>query len=178
MGGGKEPEPILGVVERNIEALVAKRQSEEQELTWQERVAIRIAEFTGSMAFVVLHLLLYGGWVAISMGCIPGVPRLDPSLVKLAMAASVEAIFLSTFILMTQNRMMKLADRRADLTLQISLLAEHEITRLITITREMAKRMGVQEAQEPELDQLEQDVKPEIVLEKLDEQERRLARQK
>ena len=63
---------------------------------------------------------------------IPGVPRWDPSFVVLAMMASVEAIFLSTFVLISQNRMAAAADKRADLDLQISLLAEHEVTKLVT----------------------------------------------
>ena len=75
---------------------------------------------------------------------LPGVPlpHFDPTCVVLAMVASVEAIFLSTFILITQNRIATQAQKRADLDLQISLLAEHEITRLLTLTVAMAERLG------------------------------------
>jgi len=74
------------------------------------------------------------------------------------MVASVEAIFLSTFILITQNRMAAQAQQRADLDLQISLLAEHEITRLLTLTVAIAERLGRPTAQDPELAELAQDV--------------------
>jgi uncharacterized membrane protein len=67
-----------------------------------------------------------------NLGLVPGVPAWDSSFVALAMLASVEAIFLSTFVLISQNRMAAAADKRADLDLQISLLAEHEVTRLAT----------------------------------------------
>ena len=165
------------VLERNIQALLERRQAEERSLGFQERVAERITKFTGSMAFVYLHLVVYGAWVVINLGWIPGVPRFDPTFVILAMEASVEAIFLSTFILMTQNRMMSQADKRADLNLQISLLAEHEVTRLLQLVRDIAEKLEIPAAREPELDDLERDVAPEQVLETIERQERRVERE-
>ena len=91
------------------------------------------------------------------------------------MVASVEAIFLSTFILITQNRMQAHADRRADLNLQISLLAEHEITRLVQMVSEMGRRMDLDVARQPELEELKQDVRPEQVLETLEQRNAALA---
>jgi len=160
------------VVERNIRALLARRQAEEESLNWQGRVAEVITRFTGSMLFVWLHLIVYGLWIAINLGAIPFLPRFDPTFVILAMEASVEAIFLSTFILITQNRMIAQADRRADLNLQISLLAEHEVTRLITLVTEIAQRMNVEASRNPELAELSKDVVPEKVLETMEESER------
>jgi uncharacterized membrane protein len=77
------------------------------------------------MRFVYLHVVLFGVWLLVNLGVVPGVPRFDPSFVVLAMVASVEAIFLSTFVLIMQNRMAATADKRADLDLHISLLTEH-----------------------------------------------------
>ena len=91
------------------------------------------------------------------------------------MVASVEAIFLSTFVLISQNRMAALADKRADLDLQVSLLAEHEVTRLIQLVGAMAERMGIEAAQDRELPELAQDIAPERVLEEMEENERRFA---
>jgi uncharacterized membrane protein len=162
---------MVNVVERNIQALLARRQAEERALGWQERVAERVTRFSGSMFFVYLHLVLYGGWIAINLSWIPFIRPFDPSFVILAMEASVEAIFLSTFILITQNRMMALADRRADLNLQISLLAEHEITRLIKMVAGMARQMGVSEADDPEVSELSRDVRPEKVLDTMEKNE-------
>ena len=84
-------------------------------------------------------------WIIINLGSTP-LPAFDPTFVILAMFASVEAIFLSTFVLITQNRMAAQADRRADLDLHISLLAEHEVTRLITLVSSIAERMGIEPA--------------------------------
>jgi uncharacterized membrane protein len=162
------------VVERNIAALLAKRREEEEKRSLEERIADGITRFTGSMPFVYVHLVIFGLWIVVNLGWLP-LPRFDPSFVVLAMVASVEAIFLATFVLITQNRMQALAARRADLDLQISLLAEHEVTRLITLVTAMAKRMDVEESHDPELSELSQDIAPERVLEQMAENERRVA---
>ena len=112
------------MVERNIKTLVAQRQNEQANLSWHEKMAGLISHFAGSVWFLLLHVVIFGLWIAISFGLIPGIPRFDATLVKLAVTVSVEAVFLSTFILITQRWMMAQADRRADLNLQISLLAE------------------------------------------------------
>jgi uncharacterized membrane protein len=124
------------------------------------------------MRFVYIHLVLFGLWILINLGWLPAVPKFDPSFVVLAMLASVEAIFLSTFVLISQNRMAALADKRADLDLQISLLAEHEITRLISLVTAIAQRLELDAAQNPELAELSQDVAPEKVMEKMEAHER------
>ena len=127
------PRGLSPVLERNILALQLRRQRQEKEAALEERLADAITRFTGSMRFVYLHLVVFGFWIVANLGWVPGVPAWDPSFVVLAMVASVEAIFLSTFVLISQNRMAAAADERADLDLQISLLAEHEVTRLVTL---------------------------------------------
>ena len=122
-----------------------RRERDEIRSTAEERIAEAITRFTGSMRFVYLHLAFFGFWIVANLGWVPGVPSWDPSFVVLAMIASVEAIFLSTFVLISQNRMAAAADKRADLDLQISLLAEHEITKLVTLVSGIAERLGVQD---------------------------------
>jgi uncharacterized membrane protein len=161
---------MAGIVERNIQALLARRQAEEARRTWQERLADAVTTFAGSLSFVFLHLALFGGWVLWNVGWL-GLKPFDPSFVVLAMFASVEAIFLSTFVLISQNRMSAQADKRAELNLQVSLLSEHEITRLVTLVAEMAKKLGVQEGHDPEITELAQDVRPEQVLDTIQHHE-------
>jgi uncharacterized membrane protein len=168
---------LAQVVDRNIQALLFHRREQEGSRNNQERIADAITRFTGSMRFVYIHLTLFGAWIVVNLGWIPGVPQFDPSFVVLAMVASVEAIFLSTFVLISQNRMASLADRRADLDLQISLLAEHEITRLITLVTAIAERLQLDAAHNPELAELSQDVAPEKVMEKMEAHERALGPQ-
>jgi uncharacterized membrane protein len=172
---GRESSPGLAhVVERNIQALLLHRRDQEGSRTRQERLADAVTRFTGSLKFVYIHLVIFGLWILINLGWFPGVPRFDPSFVVLAMVASVEAIFLSTFVLITQNRMAAMADKRADLDLQISLLAEHEITRLITLVTAIAERLELDAARNPELAELAQDVAPERVMEKMEAHQREI----
>jgi uncharacterized membrane protein len=164
---------MAGVVERNIRALMERRRAEEARKSRQDRIADAITRFTGSMRFVYLHVAIFGAWIVINLGWTP-LPQFDESFVVLAMAASVEAIFLSTFVLISQNRMAALADKRADLDLQVSLLAEHEVTRLITLVSEIADKLGVERSRNEELSELARDVHPEKVLDKMEETERKL----
>lgn len=156
------------VVDRNIKALLDRRNRENRERRASEKIADRITAFTGSMAFVYLHLAFFGLWIAVNLGWLPFIPKFDPTFVVLAMVASVEAIFLSTFVLITQNRMASEAEKRAELDLQVSLLTEHEITRLIQIVSALGKQLGIEEVNDPELDELKADVHPERVLDKID----------
>lgn len=159
---------LSAVLERNIQALQARRKRQEVEATLQDRIADAITRFTGSMRFVYLHLVLFGGWILVNLGWIPVVKPWDLSFVVLAMIASVEAIFLSTFVLISQNRMAAVSDKRADLDLQISLLAEHEVTKLVTLVSSIADHLGVKTEIDAELDVIRQDVAPDAVLDKIE----------
>lgn len=162
------PDSLSSALKRNIQALEDRRRQEAAAATREERIAEVITRFTGSMRFVYLHLVLYGAWVLINLGVVPGVPRFDPSFVVLAMVASVEAIFLSTFVLISQNRMAAAADKRADLDLHISLLAEHELTKLAGLVTAIAERLGVEANADPEVKEIKKDVAPEAVLNEIE----------
>lgn len=162
------------VVERNIHALLLQRQQAEKAKSLDAKLADSITRFTGSMAFIYIHVVMFGLWIVINLGWLP-IKRFDPSFVVLAMFASVEAIFLSTFILISQNRMQALADKRADLDLQVNLLAEHEVTRLIQLVTAIADHMGIEASQDPELNELAQDVHPEKVLKSMEKTERKFS---
>jgi len=162
---------LAGVVERNIKALLARRDMEERAKSPQDRMADRITRFTGSMRFVYLHLAIFGAWIVVNLGVTPVAP-FDPSFVVLAMVASVEAIFLSTFVLISQNRMQEMADKRADLDLQVSLLAEHEVTHLIQLVTQIAAKLDIEQSKDPELRELARDVAPEKVLDEMEHQTR------
>jgi uncharacterized membrane protein len=160
---------LAKIIDRNITTLLARHRQQQERRSLADRTADRITAFTGSVRFVYLHAVIFGAWIIINLGWVPFIKPFDSSFVILAMVASVEAIFLSTFVLITQNRMAEMAEKRADLDLQISLLAEHEITRLVTLTRAMAARMGLEESHDPELSELARDVEPEKVLDRIEE---------
>jgi uncharacterized membrane protein len=155
-------------LKRNIAALRRRRDEEEARASADERIARAITRFSGSMRFVYVHAALYGAWIIANLGWIAGITPWDPTFVVLAMIASVEAIFLSTFILITQNRMAATADRRAELDLQVSLLAEAEITKLVALVSEIAVRMEVPEAKHEDIEEMKRLVQPEAVLDAIE----------
>src|SRR5437667_654259 len=163
------PSELASVLARNIRVMGRRREREEATASLEERIAGAITRFSGSMRFVYLHIVLFGFWIIVNLSLVPGMPEFDPSLVILAMVASVEAIFLSTFILITQNRMSAAAEKRAELDLQISLLAEHEVTKLATLLSAIADRLGVETDVDPEVEELKEDVAPEAVLDEIEE---------
>lgn len=165
-------EGMAAVVDRNISALLERRKRDEREKSLEDRLAGAITRFTGSMRFVYIHLGVFGLWILINTGWLPLFQPFDPTFVVLAMVASVEAIFLSTFVLISQNRIQAFVDKRADLDLHISLLAEHEVTRLISLVTGIAEKLQVREAENPELEELSKDVAPEKVLDRMSEAER------
>jgi uncharacterized membrane protein len=142
---------LTTVVERNIQALLARRQQEEEKQTVQDRIAMSISNFFGSMLLIYFHLFIFGLWIAINVGWLP-FPHFDPSLVFLAVTATIEALFLSSFVLITQNRMAIAADKRADLHLQIGLLAEHEVTRLLALVSAVAEKRCWMQLKRPSKD--------------------------
>jgi uncharacterized membrane protein len=168
--GNTEVPPLaeggLKLVARNVKALMDERRKEENQASVEQRVADRITAFAGSMSFVYLHAIVFGLWTVINVGWLP-LPKFDQTFVILGTSASVEAIFLSTFILISQNRMNAVQEQRADLDLQVSLLAEHEVSKLIYLTSRIANSLGLEEGGAAELRELEGDVHPEKVLEKI-----------
>jgi uncharacterized membrane protein len=167
-----QPNSLNSALERNIAALERRRRDEAAGARLQERIAQAITAFTGSMRFVYVHLLLYGFWIVANLGWLPGLDPWDPTFVVLAMIASVEAIFLSTFVLISQNRMAAAADKRANLDLQISLLAEHEVTKIVAMVAAIADHLGVEHEAVGEIEELKRDVAPEAVLDAIGSTER------
>jgi uncharacterized membrane protein len=176
MSGGPTVEPpqpgsLNSALARNIAALERRRRDEASAAPRNERAAQAISDFAGTMTFVYLHLAIFALWIAINVGWLPILPKFDESLVVLAMIASVEAIFISTFVLISQNRMAAQAEKRAELDLQISLLAEHEITKVVAMVDAIADHLGVRHEARDEVDELKRDVAPENVLDAISERE-------
>lgn len=118
-----------------------------------DRSASFVARFCGSIWFVWAHALLFGGWIV--GNSIGRWHHPDPYPFTLAtMFASMESIFLASFILIAQNYSMRLSDRRAQLQLQVNLLAEQEATKTLHLLEEIALKVGATRAQDPEVSAL------------------------
>jgi uncharacterized membrane protein len=168
----EEPEetpPLLArVIERNIRTITRLRLQTARERSGQDRLADAITSFAGSMLFVYLHIGWFGAWLLVNTGRV-GLPPFDPfPYGLLTMIVSLEAIFLSTFVLISQNRFSDEADRRAELDLQIGLLAEHELTRVLQMLDAIQDKLGIENHADSELADLEMETRPEDVLAEID----------
>ena len=106
---------LSDVVERNIRAILKLRAHSALQRTLQERIADWITATSGRMAFVYLHAGWFASWLLLNTGRF-GIRPFDPyPYGLLTMIVSLEAIFLSTFVLISQNRLSEESDRRADL---------------------------------------------------------------
>jgi uncharacterized membrane protein len=159
---------LAQIVERNIDAIEEYRREAEEARTVRDRIADVVTGFAGSIPFIYFHVLWFGVWILANLE-IGGFPAFDPfPFGLLTTIVSLEAIFLSTFVLVSQNRQAAIAERRVELDLQINLLAEYEITRILTLVDAMAKKMNLEECDKEEIQELKKDVKPEAVLKELE----------
>jgi CRP/FNR family transcriptional regulator, cyclic AMP receptor protein len=96
-----------------------------------QRSADWIAAFSGSIAFLVIHVVWFFFWIVANVGWIPGIPEFDPfPFGLLTMVVSLEAIVLSVFVLLSQNRQAEKEHVRADIEYDVNLKAELEIAHL------------------------------------------------
>jgi uncharacterized membrane protein len=163
---------ITGVVAKNISEIVKMRAEKEREKGLQERLADLLTRFSGSMLFVYVHAFWFAVWIVFNTGLL-GQKPFDPfPFSLLTLIVSLEAIFLSTFVLISQNHAGRIADKRADLDLQINLLAEHEVTRLLKVTDAVAEHLGIEIEEESEHAELKEDVGAREVLDEIETRER------
>jgi uncharacterized membrane protein len=145
--------PARAVAE-NVARIVDLERAARRELAASERLSQAITDLAGSLRFVVAHLLLFGGW-ALWNTMAPSRLRWDPFPFGLmTMLVSLEGVLLAVFVLITQNRILSQTDRRDHLELQVSILAEQELTMALRMLRQLCDRAGIQ----PESDREVQDL--------------------
>src|SRR5678815_3339703 len=155
---------LSNVIERNIRTIIDLRLQAARARGLQDRLADAITAFSGRMVFVYAHIVWFGLWFVLNTGRF-GVPPFDPfPYGLLTMVVSLEAIFLATFVLISQNRLSAETEHRADLDLHIGLLTEHELTRVLQMLDAIQDKLGIVDHQNSELADLEMETKPEDVL--------------
>jgi len=164
---------LSNVIERNIRTIIDLRLQAARARGLQDRLADAITAFSGRMGFVYAHILWFGLWFVLNTGRF-GVPPFDPfPYGLLTMVVSLEAIFLATFVLISQNRLSAEAEHRADLDLHIGLLTEHELTRVLQMLDIMQDKMGIENHADSELADLEMETRPEDVLAEIERLQQR-----
>jgi len=157
------------LTQRNIESVAALDASTKSQRSRADLVADAIAAFCGSMAFVYVHLVWFALWIIANLPFMPKALHFDPFPYQfLTLAVSLEAIFLSTFILISQNRQALLSDRRNHLDLQINLLAEQENSKMLAMLESIQKKLGIEDS-DPEVQILEASTRPDQLAKQIEE---------
>ena len=168
--GNKAPD-IAKIVERNVNTLLHRRQQDKEKRSRADKIADTIASFAGTMLSVSIHAILFATWIAWNMGLL-GLKPFDPSFIIMATFAAVEAIFLTSFVLIKQKQMNTAFDKRAELDLQVGLLTEHEVTRVLTLVTTIAKTMYIEIAEDKEIEELSKDIHPGKMMDTLEKASR------
>ena len=132
--------------ESHINSIVRQEEEALEQRSSSERLADAIGGFAGSLPFIAVHLVFLLAWLLVNDGEIPWARPFDPyPFSLLGVIVAVEAVILSSFILMRQNRMMRRGERRDHLNLQVDLLAEKEITKVLQMVRAICGHLGLQD---------------------------------
>jgi uncharacterized membrane protein len=163
-----KPSTVEDITQQNVQTIVRLEQATNAKRAKSDQIADVIANFCGSMPFVWAHIIWFAGWTIINIA--PGIRHFDPFPFNfLTLIVSLEAIFLSTFILISQNHETRLSERRNQLDLQINLLTEQENTKMLTLLGRIAEKVGVKIDDDPSLQVLEQATRPEQLVDQIEE---------
>src|SRR5688572_28987132 len=136
---------ICDLTRRNVEAIAELEKAASAHRGPADRVADAITRFVGSMAFVYLHVAWFAAWIAVNTApMFPSAWQVDPfPFTFLTFIVSLEAIFLSTFVLISQNHEERMASRRNQLDLQINLLSEQENSKMLEMLESIQRKLGI-----------------------------------
>lgn len=170
-GHAPTAEKAAEITRRNVRTVRELEQLAVADPTVADRVAATVARFCGSIYFVLAHAVVFAAWFAFNS--IPGLPHFDPyPFTFLTMWASTESIFIASFILISQNYAMRLSERRAQLDLQVNLLAEQETTKTLQMLEAIAKKVGAQCGDDGEVAALAEATRLESLARQIDETEK------
>jgi uncharacterized membrane protein len=163
-----KPRTVEDITDQNVKTIMHLDEAAKANRNPTDRMAGIIAMFCGSFTFVWEHLVWFGAWVIVNE--LPGVSHFDPfPFTFLTLVVSLEAIFLSAFILISQNHETRLSERRNQLDLQINLLTEQENTKMLTLLERIAHKVGAKTEDDPSVQVLEQATQPEKLVEQIEE---------
>lgn len=165
LDGMKEYDPeLVTVLEENIRTILKVRQEALGKRNFEQRISDKITETVGHISFLYLHIVVILVYILINSGIL-GIKPFDPYPFPLFTGIiTIEVLFITTFILISQNREKELADQRADLDLQMSLLTQHELSQALKMLDAVQDKLGIPNDEDFELRKMEERISPTDVL--------------
>ena len=164
-GSDSRTETLAAETKRNVRKIAEIEEAQKANRNIGEKISEVVAAFCGSMIFVYVHIVWFSGWILINS--VFTFARFDPfPYTFLTLVVSLEAIFLSTFILISQNHETRLTERRNNLDLQINLLAEQENTKMLDLLQRIALKVGIKN-DDPETASLLEPTEPGRLVEQI-----------
>lgn len=155
------PRSVEELTKQNVDIVVELEEAAKAQRTTADRVADVISDFCGSMIFVWVHVAWFVIWIGLNT-LMPKSMHFDKfPFTFLTLVVSLEAIFLSTFILISGNHQTRLSERRNHLDLQINLLSEQENTKMLQLLTLIADKVGVPLDDHPDVKVLEESTRPD-----------------
>ena len=163
----RSPRSVADVTRENVKAMRKLEELASTQRSFADRMAEQVAKFCGNIAFVWIHVAIFAVWIVWNV--VPRLPHFDPyPFTVLTRCVSLEAIFLSSFILISQNYEMRVSERRNQLDLQINLLAEQENTKVLQMLESIAKHLGAP-VDDREVRVLEEATRPETLARQIED---------
>ncbi len=131
-------------LERSIEQIVRAEEEQAGRLSPGEAAVGAFVGFVGTLAFALIHLFWLAAWIAVNVGWIGALAPFDPPPFNLlATLMSFEGVVLTALVLMTQQRMDRMSDRRDHIDLQVNLLTERETTQILRLLHRICERLDL-----------------------------------
>lgn len=147
--------PVLETARRRRRVIHSIEARLDERMTVLEKIADRLVAWFGSIWFLVLNALFFAAWILVNTGYLGGIAPFDPfPFVLLTMVVSLEAIFLSVFVLISQNQEAKVSKLREEIDIQVNTVAEQEITKVMRLLSYLMKHLNVPIEKDPELQRM------------------------
>jgi uncharacterized membrane protein len=161
---------VSPAVRKNISSIAELEKELANQRAPLDRISDNITSFTGSVRFIIAHLIFFAAWFVANTTLLLREPFDPYPFVFLNLVLAVEAVLLGTFVLMSQNRQNRQADLWLHVVLQVSMLAEQESTKTLQLLRRICERFDIRDAaKDPELQQLIQKTHLETLTEQIKE---------
>jgi len=155
----------------NVDAIAKLEHQELHRRSSGEKVSDFFVSLMGSLPFLIFHIIWFAAWFIVNLNALPGIAPFDPfPFGILTLIVSSEGVFLAIFILISQNRMTRLSDKRAHLDLQVNMLTEQEMTMMLRMQQRLCEHLGLEvDAVKEEAQQLLEETDVRRVVSSLEE---------